>query len=358
VVVSRSDERGWSDPPDGPASYAVKLWWQHTRPEGSGDTMSEPTVPQHLLELARRARVPEALSPTGLNSRFGEPANYEVATSQVWRARWDAISVLVLILGIEDRTVHVVPVTLDLPAEDERSLIVEPGLTTFGIHVTVWVGLAGDLPSRVLEQPVDLWPDELVHGIANLVHDPAASVPTGTRRGDPITSDLAPEALLRAELEDDLESLRQAPALPVAADGEDARPLSAVLGRKVDLKALVAALGWPQHEVMNLLNGRRALTPEEVGVVADATGVSPEEVAKAVRLLPPDFVAEVEQPRWRSTWRHRADRDGTDETTARLRQSYDMFARAARQTGGGPDDWRARLEQYRRRSFQREMEEE
>ncbi len=321
--------------------------------------MNEPTIPQHLLELARRARIPRTLSEAGLKERFGEPADNGVAVGQVWRARWDEISVLLLVVGIGDLDVTAVPLTLDPPAEDDRCLLVVPSSTVFGVEVTAWAGLSGELPLRVLEQLVDVWPDDLVSGIDTAVGSPGGEVPAGTRRGRRIVSELAPSAMVRAELEDDLDALRQAPALPIAVEGQSPRPLSSVLGKGPKLAVLLPALrplGLSQPEVMSLLNGKRYPTPEEAEVIAGVTGVARDEVAEAVLPLPRDFVAEVDQPRWRRTWRQRAERDGTDEATARLRESYEMFARAARQTGAEEADWQARLSQYLHRSSQRGQE--
>jgi hypothetical protein len=315
--------------------------------------MSEPTVPQHLLELARRARIPHALSEAGLKERFGEQADIQISAGQVWRARWNEVSVLVLVAEALGQEVTTMPLTLDPPAEDDRCLVIDPSLTVFGVEVTAWAGLSGQLPLRVLEQLVDLWPDHVVNEIRLAGESPERQALPGTRWGRPFASELSPDAMVRAELEDDLEALRHAPALPAAVEGQTPLTLSSLLGKRLDFRTLVSALqplGLSQSEVMSLLQGKRPITLAEAEIIAGVTGLPEEEIAEVVLPLPSGFVAEVDHPRWRRTWRQRADRDGTDEATARLRESYDMFARAARQTGAEEPDWQARLTQYLRRS--------
>ena len=54
------------------------------------------------------------------------------------------------------------PVTIDPPGEDDHSLVLEGASTAFGIGTTIWAGLTGTVPIRVLERPVDLCGDEVV----------------------------------------------------------------------------------------------------------------------------------------------------------------------------------------------------
>ncbi|MFG2794009.1 hypothetical protein [Streptomyces sp. NPDC048419] len=310
------------------------------------DTMSDPGVPQRFLDLAQRARGPRALSEAGLRERFGDPAQVELETGQVWRARWDGVSMLVLVLDVDAREVRTVPVTIDPPGEDETSVVVDGSRTAFGVDATVWAGLVSSIPMRVLERVVDAWDDDIVGCTAARAQNRPGPAVAGIREGQSIRSALEPAAEMRAGLADDLAYLRRAPGLPVGERGRPAGTLASLLGDRLDLRALCAALQLPQPEVMKLLRGKTPLPPDQIDTIASATGLPAEQIAGTVRPLPADLVHAVEHPRWRSVWVRRARRLGVSETQARLSGGYGTFALAARQTGGGSADWDARLRQF------------
>ncbi|MFD8814006.1 hypothetical protein ACFV23_21540 [Streptomyces sp. NPDC059627] len=267
---------------------------------------------------------------------------------QVWRARWEDVSMLVLVLGVETHEVSTVPVTIDPPGEDENSVVVEGSCTAFGIDATVWTGLTSSLPMRVLECVVDAWGEDLVEFTVARVQGRSELIPAGVREGLPIRSALEPAAEMRAGLADDQECLQNAPGLPVEEVGQPAGTLASLLGDRLDLKALCAALQLPQARVMNLLRGKMPLSAGQIDTVAWATGLPAEEIARTVRPLPADLVLLAEHPRWRPVWVRRAQRLGISEMQARLSGSYGAFALAARQTGAGDADWEARLKQFLR----------
>ncbi|MGW1866134.1 hypothetical protein ACWCPS_11305 [Streptomyces mauvecolor] len=310
--------------------------------------MSEPVVPQRFLDLAAAVRAPKELSAGGLRARFGDPAEVRLAVGQVWRARWEETSLLVLVLAITDREVNAVPVTIDPPGEDAASLVVDGTRTAFGVESTVWAGLAGPVPLRVLDRVVDLWEPDLVAWAAETADGGAPSVPAGARQGTVPASVFDPSEEVRAELEDDLDALRAAPGLPEAKGTEKVVSLGALLNGLPDLPVLGAALGVPQPEVMRILRGSVPLKPGQVEAVASATGLSVDAVAKTVRPLPAALVAAAEHPRWRETWIRRAKRLGVSEEEARLSGGYGTLALAARETGGAEPDWEGRLRQFLR----------
>jgi hypothetical protein len=310
--------------------------------------MSDQGVPQRFLDLAQRARGPRALSEAGLRDRFGDPAQVELEIGQVWRARWEDVSMLVLVLGVETREVSVVPVTIDPSAEDENSMVVAGSRTAFGVNATMWTGLASCIPIRVLERVVDAWGEDLMEFTAARLRGRSGPVPAGVREGLPIRSALEPAAEVRAGLVDDLEYLKHAPGLPAEEVGQPAGTLASLLGDQLDLGALCTALRLPQPQVMKLLRGKTPLSADQIDPFASATGLPAEEIARTVRPLPADLVVVAEHPRWRPVWARRAQRLGISETQARLSGGYGAFALAARQTGGGPADWEARLRQFLR----------
>ncbi|MEU3516717.1 hypothetical protein ABZ770_15715 [Streptomyces sp. NPDC006654] len=310
--------------------------------------MSDQGVPQRFLDLAQRARGPRALSEAGLRERFGDPAQVELEGGQVWRARWEDVSVLVLVLDVGTHEVSAVPVTIDPQGEDENSVVVDGSRTAFDVDVTVWTGLASNIPVRVLERVVDAWGEDLLECTVARIQGRSGPVAAGVREGLPIRSALEPAAEVRADVADDLEYLRRAPGLPVEEAGQPAETLASLLGDRLDLALLCNALQLPQPQVMKLLRGKTPLSPDQIDTVASATGLAAEQIARMVRPLPADLVYLVEHPRWRSVWVRQAQRMGVSETQARLSGGYGAFALAARQTGGGPTDWEARLRQFLR----------
>ncbi|WP_406463143.1 hypothetical protein OH768_47035 [Streptomyces sp. NBC_01622] len=310
------------------------------------DTMSDQGVPQRFLDLAQRTGGPQALSEAGLRERFGDPAQVELGVGQLWRARWEDTSMLVLVLNVESHEVGVVPVTIDPPGEDEISVVVAGSRTAFGVDATVWASLASCIPMRVLERVVDAWGEDLVEFTVMRARGQSRPVPTGVREGLPIRSALEPAAEVRAALADDLEFLQHALGLPVEEDGQPPGTLASLLGDRLDLGTLCAALHLPQPQVMKLLRGKTPLSPDQIDTVASATGLPSAEIAQTVRPLPADLVLVAEHPRWRSVWVRRAQRLGVSETQARLTGGYGAFALAARQTGGEPAAWDARLRQF------------
>jgi hypothetical protein len=308
--------------------------------------MSDPDVPQRFLDLAIQAAGQRALTDTGLRERFGELSQTEIHAGQVWRARWDQVSLLVLILTVEDRDVLAAPVTIDPPVEDSHCLVVNGSSTAFGVDATVWAALATSVPVRVLERVIDTWSDDVARWISTTTEGLPESAPAGARRGHGGESELDPVASFRAELADDVESLRQAPGLPAEALGRTTPDLASLLGDQLDLASLCTSLGMRQPDMMKLLRGKVPLTLEQINTVARVTGLATEQIAQTVRPLPFDLVIAAEHPRWRHTWHERARRQHTSEAEARLSGSYGAFALAARETGGTGRDWDERLRRF------------
>ncbi|MED5811529.1 hypothetical protein VST63_04095 [Mycolicibacterium sp. 050232] len=313
--------------------------------------MTKDAPPRDLLALAREAAPPHSLTAAGRQQMFGDLSDRAITPGQVWRAAWGDDSVLVFVTGFQNGDIEVIPVTLDSGTGDHQALVLDADATAFGVESTLWLDLQTTLPLRVFDEIVDQLPNAVTEVITSSAFAPEAAAALGMRTGHTPSAPFDTSRMVRAEIEDDLQALRAAPSLPVAQEG-DQPPLTLanILGKAVDLRALVEGLrhlGLDQSDVMSLLRGKRPVTPDEVETIARLTEVDHELIAKAVRPLPLEFVDEVDHPRWRQTWRTRALRDGTDETNARLAVSYEMYARAARQTGSSAPDWAARLEQFR-----------
>lgn len=258
---------------------------------------------------------------------------------------------LVLITEVSDTDVKIVPATVEPAAEDDQCIVLQPSETVFGVELTLWMDLRGPLPLRVLDEVVDELSPDLLHAMVMTASDPAQTPPRGMRRGRAVVTVFDYAAAARAEIADGLDQLRTSPALPVATeDGQPTKTLASILGKNTDLRSMVNVLkpfGLSQAEVMQLLHGKRPVPPEIVEPIAEVTGIDHVLISGAVQPLPAGFVREVDHPRWRRTWRERARRDEIDEAAARTKVSYELFARAARQTGDQKPDWAARLAQYR-----------
>lgn len=332
------DESSDSTERERPDSSRVE-WRRHLSKRGTA---------RDYLELARRAAAPQ-LSPAGRRARFGDTRDHPIQPGQVWRASWDEVSLLVVVRDVDDTDLKVIPLTIDPAAEDSDCFVLDEKSTAFGTDVALWAGLTSSLPMRVFDEIIDQLADEISEWLfdANL-----AKLPPGVRRGLAPSNAFETSIEIKAMIDDDLTALRSSPALPVAADG-DSQPvlsLASILGKNVDLEALVSALssfGMDQPAVMSLLRGKRPVSPKIASAVASVTGIEAARVAGAVQPLPARFVEEVDHPRWRQVWRQRAERTGSREGDARLAGSYEMFARAARQTGTQEPDWHARLAQFR-----------
>jgi len=164
--------------------------------------MSDEGVPARLFDLARRAQAPEALSDHGLRVRFGDPADAVIQVGQVWRAHWEDVSALLLLLATEVRDVLAAPVSIDPPAEDERCFVIDASLTAFAIDATVWADMAGSVPVRVLERAVDQWNEAIPDWILQRSGS-GGELPQGVRPGRPTSDEFGPSALVRAEIADD-----------------------------------------------------------------------------------------------------------------------------------------------------------
>ncbi|MBT2391447.1 hypothetical protein J7E87_18895 [Streptomyces sp. ISL-1] len=312
------------------------------------EIMGDHQVSQRLLDMARAARGPRALSEGALRSRFGDPDKVEVAVGQVWRARWEDVSVPLLLLAVDAREVHAVPVTIDPSGEDERALVVDASQTAFGVEVTAWVSLADRVGLGVLDRPLDAWGDGMVQWVQQAVRGKPGPAPAGTRAGRAVSSAFDPSADVRAALADDLARLQQAPRLPVQETGRavQGQGLAALLkDQPPDLALLIQVLGMSQAEVMDLLRGKVPLRPDQVDALAEATGIEATKIAGAVRPLPLDLVSEAEHPRLRPVWIRRAQQLKVSEAQARMTDAYGAFALAARETGG-QTNWGTRLRHY------------
>jgi len=290
----------------------------------------------HLVAPAQQAAAPQ-LTETALERRFGPRSTWVPAPGQIWRAMRDDIGVLVLLLAIEADSVTAVPVTIESIAEAADTLLIEEQSSSFGVEVTVWLGLRRDLSIGVLDRPVDDMAGPVVRRLADrAVRPEEAPRATGAGWSDPAVSEA------RAVLEDDLAALVEAPEMNAAeAEGHvtDAIDIDALTPEALD--EVASRLGTSLPVVLDLIDGKRAPTPEQTAIMHQVLGAAP------VAAPPPrGLLTEFSQPRWRGLVRHRRRRDDLTDAAARLALAYEVDAMAARQTGGQEPSWPDRIRRW------------
>ena len=292
---------------------------------------------KQLMGLARDAAQPQ-LAESALHERFGTADHWPLKPGVLWRARWDDVALLVLIVGMPTvRTnVDAMPVTFDDTGADADTLIVTASAAR-GLPLTVWRTLRRDLPLAVLDRPVD----EL--GPAVVAWAAGGPAPHDAQPGGPTLPSVAPRSPVRADLEDDLDALIAAvPALTSVP----ARPATPETRKRVSpsdeqLAGLMDRLGVGLPAVLDLVDGKRQPNQEELVVLLDIVGVTPEFTPPPVEL-----VIEMYDPRWKVTVLDLARRRDLDEAAARMAMASGAFALAARQTGEQTPDWRKRLARW------------
>ncbi|GAA3346625.1 hypothetical protein GCM10020358_58330 [Amorphoplanes nipponensis] len=295
-------------------------------------------LPASLRALAGSLSVPQALTTEALRERFGDPDAVDPAVGQVRRAEWGDVSQLVLLLegAVDERHWRVVPVSIDPTGEDENSLVLNEARTAFPVEVTAWAGQPARVPTGVLSRVVDLWDADVTAWCAATSAEP----PPGTRHGRPATPH-SRDAQVRADLQDALEALAEAPLVPVRADGVLDVPAAA---QRVGLREVVQALGVPLVAATKILKGKAAISEQQAAVLAGLFGVAASDVLAAVNGLPPGLAVELERPRWRTVWRTWATRLRRTEDAVRLEIGLGAFGLAFRQTGAaGAADWENRI---------------
>lgn len=296
-------------------------------------------IPAELLQAAVAAAAP-ALTPSALRERFGPPENWQILPGQLWRAAWDHVTSLVLIVSVAAEAVTAVPVTIDPAAEDEDTLIVDSRRTALDEPITVWGGLMRQLRLEVLDRPID----SIGADVAAWATD-KSSVPSGCRAGVKPASPFEVDVEVRAIVADDMDYLASANSWAAGLDDAPAAAPAAVAPPSRDqLVELKDRLGVALPDVLALVDGSRPATAaREIAALRDVLGHVPH-----VRVPAQGLVAELSHPRWRPAARAFARKGGRSESDARLAMAYEISgaSMAARQTGDQEPEWRDRVQRW------------
>jgi hypothetical protein len=293
-------------------------------------------VPKHLMALAQQAAAPQ-LTEAALKRRFGPRSTWVPAPGQLWRALRDDIGVLVLLLAVDGEAVTAAPVTVESITEGFNTVVIEGGVTSLDVAVTVWPGLRRELPVSALDRPVD----EVDPAVVRRVADRAARPEEASESASGLSADSAAlEA--RVVLEDDLAALVEVPATEAEEpEGEAAGGIDIDALTPEALEEVAGRLGAPLPVVLDLIDGKRAPAPREAAIMREVLGAAP----KAAQ-PPLGLVREFNQPRWRGLVRQRRRRDELTDGAARLALAYEVHAMAARQTGDKEPSWPDRIRRW------------
>ena len=143
---------------------------------------------QELIGLAHEAAQPQLTEPA-LRERFGRPDHWPLRPGAVWRARWDDVALLVLLVGNPTATtIAAMPVTFDDTGADADTLLVAAP-SGRGVPLAVWRTLRRDLPLAVLDRPVD----ELAPAV--IAWTTGGPAPDDAQLGGPTLPSVAPAVL-------------------------------------------------------------------------------------------------------------------------------------------------------------------
>jgi hypothetical protein len=297
------------------------------------------SIPEELLRTAAAAAAPR-LTPAALRERFGPPGDWEVLAGQLWRAAWDDVAVLVLVVSVSGSMVTVAPATVEPAGEADGSLIVDPRRTALGEPVTVWGALMRQIRLEVLDHPIDVIGADVAAWCLTRV-----GVPDGSHLGG------APASLFETDIDtgaivaDDIDALAGAESWAADLSPASAADSGAVPApSREQLVQLQGQLGLPLPEVLALVDGKRpAASEKETAALQEVLGHVPQ-----VKAPPQELVIELSHPRWRPAARVFARRGRRSEREARLVMAYEISgaSMAARQTGEREPAWRDRVQRW------------
>ncbi|MFI7679388.1 hypothetical protein [Actinophytocola sp. NPDC049390] len=282
------------------------------------------------VQKSPRARLRGALAaaalPPALRQTWATPPP-DPTSGQLWRARWGAVTQLLLVLESAAQSVRAAPVTSDPDMADDSAGILAEGASDLSIPLVVWLDDAASVPLRVL--------DRFVGALAEQ-HRRVQDVP----RGRPIVSDVDERAVQRARGQDAMDVFVSARWAP-----EGTGTLKEILG-KADRSRLSAVLALPDRQVIALLRGRKGVTPDQAERLAPVVGESAEVLLASNPPLPEDLVADLDLPVYRAMVNALAKRRGLEEIEAWRFAGYAVAGVANRQTEGPALSWREQLDRY------------
>ena len=245
---------------------------------------------------------------------------------QLWRAAWDDVAALVVIVGSADgRTIPVVIATAD-QVGDESTVAVT---TENNMQVAVWTGLHAEIMMFTLDHRIG---DLTASSLAAVT---AAEAGTHLSAWAPITSDLDDRTLIRLALEEELQAFAEVDWVPAVA--EDSLSLAQLVDDAGVLASEIAThLNIAPGAARRLLQGRAELTEDQRAALSELIGPIPQSNLQ----IDDDLVAAIDRPENRPQLRLIADRSHIgDEVAARIASAQRVMAMAARHRSKGERNW-------------------
>lgn len=285
-----------------------------------------------LLRAVSTVRIPDAVR-TVFEADPGDPL-----PGQLWRARWDEVVELVLLLEVGDEGVFAAPFSLDDRCADKETVILQSGQTSLTTTVAVWMGLARRLPMCVLDRRLGVvrvdvadrdWVDR--------------AIDVGAVLGRLAVGPLDPVNQARARVMDALASLADATWAP-SGTGELGRMLASA---SLDPQHLIELLDVGPQIALALRRGQLAATPDQAAKLAPVLQLPEQVVLEANPAPSRGLVLKMSRPVRRAQVNGLAARRGIAERAAWLTATYSVSAMAARQTGPQTEPaWDERIDQY------------
>jgi len=240
------------------------------------------------------------------------------AAGQLWRAEWDGLVQLLLVLAATDTTTETVPV-IEAEAADDTCVEIDRAL--LGWRAALLAAEAATLPIRVLDLFLGMVDDEVVARVHRVADGEVGD-------GDPIVSPLDERWGHRVQIHENLAALAEATWVPHTAEPGLVDLLRSTWSRP---KLLADDLGITPGQATAILAGERPLNDDQRREVGHRLG---REIGPAAP--PDDVVWAIDHPTLRPSWRAKARRAGRQDSPAFRWETYSNsnFALAARTTGG------------------------
>jgi hypothetical protein len=224
--------------------------------------------PQAQLRARSGADITAGISATAPRVAVADISIDQLAPGQLWASGKEE-RLLVLVLRERNGRVLVAPVTFDIPAADDGTIVVEAALSPFDMAIAVYPILTAELPRFSL---VACYGQVVEVGDIDLLL--AGALP-GTRRGEPINGATDPRLEFRQMLTDKLEALEHiAPHPGIAADAPPPRPerlASALAAELTDRRGLHCRLhplrSWEGLGLADAKGWTPVATVDELGTV-------------------------------------------------------------------------------------------
>jgi len=281
-----------------------------------------------------------------------QDARDDVKIGQLWRLRWRGTTELALVIALDRWWVTVAPVTTDVGAADEYSLILSETATILGVPATACLSLECVVPLFVFDQliaPVgrpmradgdrfaQLPPPETIRDVWQAWRR-GTTPPGQLSYGEPLLDGDLDRRELRAALAAGFMPLVGASALaPSEPTRQPWAPLSAMLQELHTSPSELARRTNLEREVFLRIRQGGRVTLSEAQALASILDTDAQTVLSANPPLDDGLVVEVSRPKWRPDLRRLGQFRATTEDEERWRLA-DTVTALARRTVHGPND--------------------